>query len=93
MGMLIGRVIATALMVSVLMSCGSVGDIRGVRDTGPSIFVTGSLERVKEAAVTALAGVRLGSPQIEPLKTATLSTRNNQQWRRWYSIAMEDLAR
>ena len=68
MGMLIGRVIATALMVSVLMSCASVGDIRGVRDTGPSIFVTGSLERVKEAAVIALAGVRLGSPQIEPFE-------------------------
>ena len=68
MRMLIKRAIAIALLASVLISCGSVGDIRGIRDTGPSIFVTGSLERVKEAAVAALSGVRLGSPQIEAIE-------------------------
>ena len=68
MGMLVRKAIAIALVASGLTGCGSVSNIRGIRDTGTSIFVTGSLENVKEAAVAALSDVRLGSPQIEPIE-------------------------
>lgn len=68
MKMKMKRATVLSLLAIWLTGCGSVGDFRSIRDTGPSIFVTGSIETVKEAAVAALSGVRLGSPQIESIE-------------------------
>lgn len=57
--------IVLATMTLVLAGCGSLSNFREVQDTGPSIFVVGTVDEVRDAAVTAMAERRLVSPQFE----------------------------
>lgn len=61
-----------ALLAFVLSGCGSLSNFREIRDIGPSIFVAGTAESVRDAAVVAMEERRLVSPQFEKIENGVV---------------------
>lgn len=61
-----------AAMAFALAGCGSMSNFRDIQDAGPTIYVAGSVESIRDAAVIALSERRLDSPQIEKIEKGVI---------------------
>lgn len=53
------------LSTSLLTACGTISEFKEFRQTGDTIYLKGTIEDIRESAITAMANVRLTSPEIE----------------------------
>ena len=59
-------------MVFALAGCGSMSNFRDIQEAGPTIYVAGSVESIRDAEVIALSERRLDSPQFEKIEKGVI---------------------
>lgn len=59
-------------MAFALAGCGSMSNFRDIQEAGPTIYVAGSVESIRDAAVIALSERRLDSPQFEKIEKGVI---------------------